>query len=125
VVSNDAETLKECCQALTRLEVEVDGAIGALSTISAEVMLGRKNYHMLVVDPMGIDWHRLQLYAAIHSLKQRRIMPVVAVLHREGTRLKPRWGEGNDFDEALSFPLKRAELESFTRTCAHHFLAAT
>lgn len=117
IVSKDPECLLQCSQELARFGVETGVAI---STESGAQALVQENYHMLIVDPEDIDWHHLQLCAATRSLLQKRAMTVVAVLYREGTVVEHRWGEGNDFDEKLSFPLRRNELATFILGCARY-----
>lgn len=117
VVSPNAECLKACCRELSRSGVEVDGAT---STESAHEMISRAHYHLMIIDPRHIDLHRLQLHAAMHSFQQNRAMPVVAVLDNEDLVVEHRWGEGNDFDERLSYPLVTEEVKTFVHGCARY-----
>ncbi|SDU13221.1 hypothetical protein SAMN05444156_2148 [Verrucomicrobium sp. GAS474] len=115
VVSRDRECLTSCCYKLGTMNVTVHGAP---STDLGSRMFEWKHYDILVIDPKGIDWHRLQLHVARCSLQHRKAMPIVAVLQRDGSVVPHQWGEGNDYDEVLSFPLRREELESFLASCA-------
>lgn len=117
VVSADRECLRECCRILSECQVEVDAAA---CTLSGGRTLSHKHYQVLVIDPQDIDWHHLQMCAAIHSIQEGRSMPVVAILRREGIELEHRWGEGNDFDEELSLPLVKSEVAGFLNGCRHY-----
>lgn len=116
-VSADRECLREGCRILSECQVEVDAAA---STLSGGRLLSHKHYQVLVIDPEGIDWHHLQMCAAIHSIQAGRAMPVVAILRRAETELEHRWGEGNDFDEELSLPLVKSEVAGFLKGCCHY-----
>ncbi len=117
VLSADRECLRECCRILSECQVEVDAAV---CTLSGGRMLSCKHYQVLIIDPQDIDWHHLQMCAAIHGIQAGRPMPVVALLDREGIELEHRWGEGNDFDEKLSLPLVKSEVAGFLKGCRHY-----
>ena len=123
VVSRDREVLTSCCYKLGSLETHQIAVHGAPSTELGSRMFEWKHYEILLIDPRGIDWHRLQLHAARCALTHHHPMPIVAILKRDGAIVPHQWGEGNDYDEALNFPLRRQELESFLDSCAGYYIS--
>lgn len=118
IVSPNLARLQSCSMELGRLDVQTDLA---LSTKAGGKIIKNKSYHLLILDTDGIDWHHLQLCAAARSLQYCRHMPVVVILGKEGEVVSHCWGDGNDFDEQLSFPLDRSAVEKIIMDCTYYF----
>lgn len=102
---------------LSECQVQVDAAV---STLSGARLIGARQYHVLIIDMQDVDWHHLQMCAAIHGIQSGRPMPVVAILQRDEAEIAHQWGDGNDFDEQLSLPLIKSEVMGFIKGCAHY-----
>lgn len=84
-------------------------------------LLERKNYHAILADGLLPGFFFLQLAAARHTMNREVPMPVVAAVVEKDQQMQSLWGEENDFDERLEWPLCPAQLRQFMTNCEQHY----